>query len=159
MTKKSKAEYETERELIFSRWRRLCMGRRTLGNLVKFHTQHKYQILAHSPKIYRDLGRLVARGKELPEEELFPKYRQLLTQAMDSPTSHGKHLNVLQHMAGYFRSHLSEAERQTLRGALEAYRDEKVSLSDPLNLIHWLAQRHELGYLTQQTYLSNVFSG
>ena len=151
-------ESQSERDVIFSRWRRLCRGQRTLSNLIGFHSRHKYQILAHDPEIYRDLGRLVARGKELPIDELFPQYRQLLVRAMDSPITPGKHFNVLQHMAGYFKRHLAEDEKTSLHDVLEAYRNEEVSLSEPLLLIRWLAERYDLSYLVRQTYLSNTFS-
>ena len=33
----------------------------TPGGLVRFHTAHKLTLMAHSPKHYQELGRLVAQ--------------------------------------------------------------------------------------------------
>ena len=57
-------------ESIFAlmRWRELLRGRKNLGALVHFHTEHKLLILSHSEKHYRALGKLVADGKKTPFE-------------------------------------------------------------------------------------------
>jgi hypothetical protein len=59
-----------ERVFARRRLRDLFAGRWTLGQLVTFHTAHKLQLLAHAPKDYAELGRLVAEGKRLPRGEL-----------------------------------------------------------------------------------------
>ena len=46
-----------------------------LGALVAFHTAHKMSLLAHSTTRYNELGRLVARGRDLPKRELRARLR------------------------------------------------------------------------------------
>ena len=59
---------ETFVEQIFTlrRWRDTLSGRKSMGKLVDFHTRHKLTILSHSETHYREMGRLVATGKQLP---------------------------------------------------------------------------------------------
>ena len=41
------------------------------GDLVEFHSKHKLLILAHSTKHYQEMGRLVARVKQMPLQKRF----------------------------------------------------------------------------------------
>ena len=63
-----------ERIFVLQRWRELLAAKPNLGDLVAFHTRHKLLILADSPIHYRELGRLVARAKEIPVQELYEHY-------------------------------------------------------------------------------------
>ena len=56
-----------ERVFAYHRLRRFFSGRWTVGGLVAFHTAHKLQLMAHAPKSYGALGRLVARGQGASE--------------------------------------------------------------------------------------------
>jgi len=77
-------------------------GRWTVGDLVRFHAQEKLLLLAHQPEAYRELGRLVAAAKRGPREELARGYCELYMKALARPATRGRHVSVLQHMAGYF---------------------------------------------------------
>ena len=47
------------------RWRDNVARKRSMGNLVDFHTRNKLLILSHSQKHYRLMGKLVADGKKM----------------------------------------------------------------------------------------------
>ncbi len=51
-----------------ARLRDLFSGRWNPGALVRFHTAHKLILMAHSPKAYQQLGRLVAERATLPRK-------------------------------------------------------------------------------------------
>ncbi len=53
-----------ERIFAYYRWTELLKSDPTPGGLVRFHTAHKLTLMAHSPKHYTELGRLVATGGE-----------------------------------------------------------------------------------------------
>src|SRR5512136_2533214 len=67
-----------ERIFDLARWRELLAGNADRGNLVEFHSKHKLLILAHSPRHYKDMGRLVARVKQMPLQKIFKEYQELL---------------------------------------------------------------------------------
>ena len=63
-----------ERVFAYRRLRSLFAGRWTIGDLARFHTAHKLQLLSHSPKAYATLGRLVARAKGMPRDRVRAHY-------------------------------------------------------------------------------------
>lgn len=137
----------------FKRWRDLLAGGRTLGRLVEFHSRHKLLLLAHSTELYRQMGKLVADGKALPAAELFERYQALLMQGMRLLPTVKKHLNVLQHLLGYFKRDLSADEKQELLELFEQYRRGDVPLIVPVTMINHLVRKYRQPYLAEQFYL------
>ena len=48
------------RVFVYHRWQRLVREGVTANKLIEFHSDHKFLILSHHQKAYRELGRLVA---------------------------------------------------------------------------------------------------
>ncbi|UCG38152.1 MAG: DUF523 and DUF1722 domain-containing protein [bacterium] len=142
-------------EAIFAygRWRDLIGGKRTVGSLVSFHTTHKLLLLSHSRKHYTEMGRLVARGKEFPAEELYSKYEALFLEAMRMRATRKKNTDVLMHAMGYFKKVLSADEKQELLEVIGYYRRESVPLVVPLTLIKHYVRKYRQPYLSEQVYL------
>ena len=99
-----------------------------------FHTAEKLLLLAHDPDGYRQLGRIVAKAKETPRDELAARYGEIFMRAMAKPATLGKQANVLQHMAGYFKDSLPDDEKAELHDAIRDYRQRLVPLVVPLTL-------------------------
>ena len=59
-----------ERVFAYYRWTEMLHKEPTPGGLVKFHTAHKLTLVAHSPKHYTEMGRLVADAGKRDGEEL-----------------------------------------------------------------------------------------
>jgi len=142
-----------ERVFAYRRLRSLFSGRWKLGALVEFHSAHKLQIMAHSPKTYSDLGRLVATAKRQPRSEVRERYENLFMNAMAVIATRRRHANVLQHVAGYFKKQLDAPSRQELVSLIEDYRGGLVPLIVPITLVRHYVRRFAVGYLQGQTYL------
>ncbi len=138
----------------FKRWRELPAKRRTRGTLVDFHTRHKLLLLAHSPELYREMGKLVAAAKESPVGRLFERYQRLLMKAMRLRTTANKNINVLQHLLGYFKNNLSADEKQEVAEIIDYYRKGFVPLIVPITLINHYVRKYDQPYLKQQLYLN-----
>jgi len=136
------------------RWRDNLTGRKSMGRLVDFHTRNKLLIMSHSPKNYRLMGKLVAEGKKMGLRALFDRYQQLLMESLKLKTTLKKHVNVLQHLMGYFKKQLSPDERQELLEVFDHYRGELVPLIVPITLINHYVRKYDQPYLKQQTYLN-----
>ena len=143
-----------ERIFTLKRWRELMGNKRSRGKLVTFHTQHKLLILSHSPKHAGAMGKLVAKAKQLPQDELYSVYQDLLMQALKLKTTIKKNINVLQHMMGYFKKQLSGDEKQELLGTIDLYREGYVPLIVPITLIKHYVRKYDQPYLKQQVYLN-----
>ena len=143
-------------ENIFSlqRWRTLLGQNKSLGGLVEFHTKNKLLILSHNQDIYREMGRLVAQGKNYDLNELFDRYEELLLKALKLKTTLNKNINVLHHMLGYFKKNLSGDEKQELLSVIDQYRSGYVPLIVPITLIKHYVMKYDQPWLKTQTYLN-----
>jgi uncharacterized protein YbgA (DUF1722 family)/uncharacterized protein YbbK (DUF523 family) len=142
-----------ERVFAYRRLVTAFAGRWTTGDLVRFHTAEKLLLLAHEPKAYQALGKLVAEAKRLPRREVEQAYGEAYMRALRAPATKGKHANVLEHMAGYFKDRLGPAEKAELRETIAEYRRGLVPLVVPLTLLRHHVRLHGAPYLEGQVYL------
>jgi uncharacterized protein YbgA (DUF1722 family)/uncharacterized protein YbbK (DUF523 family) len=138
--------YRRLRTLFASRWKR--------GDLISFHTAHKFLLMAHAPKAYEELGRLVGCAKKLPRAELRDQYESAFMRALTEAATTRRHANVLHHVVGYFREKLDAESRRELLGLIEDYRHGLVPLIVPITLIRHYVRRFEISYLRGQIYLA-----
>ena len=143
-----------ERIFTMMRWRELLRKKRSMGNLVDFHTCNKLLILSHSPKHHRMMGKLVADGKGMPIKNLYREYERLLMAALKLKTTAKKNTNVLQHMMGYFKKQLSSDEKQEILEILQRYREGYVPLIVPVTLMNHYIRKYKQPYLSAQSYLN-----
>jgi uncharacterized protein YbgA (DUF1722 family)/uncharacterized protein YbbK (DUF523 family) len=143
-----------ERIFALKRWRIVAGQRKSRGAVVAFHTEHKLQIMSHSLKHYRDMGRLVARVKDVPLDSLYDKYESLYMQALSLMATVKKNVNVLQHMAGYFKKQLSKDEKQELQEVIEQYHRNFTPLIVPITLFNHYVRKYDQEYLKKQSYLN-----
>jgi uncharacterized protein YbgA (DUF1722 family)/uncharacterized protein YbbK (DUF523 family) len=142
-----------ERVFAYRRLRSLFAQGWKTGELIAFHTAHKLQIMAHSPKYYTEIGRLVAAAKSTARRELRAGYENSFMQALAILATPRRHANVLQHIAGYFKKQLDADSRQELAALIEEYRDGLVPLIVPITLVRHHVTRLRLDYLAGQVYL------
>lgn len=64
-----------ERVFAYRRLRNFFKGRWTIGKLAEFHEAEKPVLLAHDPKAYAELGRLVTRAESLARDALGLRYQ------------------------------------------------------------------------------------
>lgn len=143
-----------ERVFACKRWKDFIAGRPRLGALVDFHTRHKLLLMAHEPRIYREMGKLVARGASLPLGELLDAYAAMFTAGLSHIATVRKHTDVLMHIMGYFKKELSHPEKEELLDAIGQYRRETAPLVVPLTLLRHYIMKYDQSYLKNQAYLN-----
>ena len=143
-------------ESIFTlkRWREVSKEKMSRGNLVAFQTEHKLLMLAHSPKHQNRMGKLVAEAKTIQPRELYDRYENLLLEALKLKTTPKKHINVLQHIMGYFKEQLSQDEKQEMLQVIENYRKGYLPLIVPVTLLNHYVRKYKEPYLGRQVYLN-----
>ncbi len=147
---------ETFIERIFGYYRwRVLLGAPSRGALVAFHAAHKFLLLAHDPRAYAALGRLVGDRKGIRSATLARRYGERLMAALAVPATVAKHGNVLQHLAGMCRDRLSAAERRQLTTTIDRYRRGRAPLRDPMQLLREHAERHGIADVRGQVYLAS----
>ncbi len=142
-------------ERVFA-YRRLrdMMQAGTRSRLVAFHTAHKYLLLSHSPRHYREMGRLMAGARRHPPRRLEEIYAGLFMEAVRVPATVKRHFNVMQHLFVFLKEHLSSREKAELQGILDEYRKGWAPLVVPLTLLSHHVRKHEIDSVRDQIYLN-----
>ena len=141
------------RVFVYGRWQRLLAAGLTRQGLIDFHARHKYLLMATHSQQQKALGRLLSDlGRHAPED-IAPRYFSQLMAALSRRATRGTHSNVLQHLSGYLRPHLGNAERGELQHLIEQYRSGIVPLVVPLTLLRHHFKRHPHAYVANQDYL------
>ena len=142
-------------ERVFAYWRLrgLFSGTWDHGRLIRFHTAHKLILMAHSPEAYQQLGRLVAGSRAVSPQALEREYTDGFMAALSTIATARRHVNVLQHMMGYFKDRLDRTSKAELLAAIEDYRMLLVPLIVPLTLLRHYVRIYDASYLAGQFYL------
>ena len=143
-----------ERVFAFEAICQLWKPRWKVGDLVDFHTRHKFTLLSHSEREFRELGRLVSSARTVPRQELRARYESGFMSAMKKIATTKKNTNVLQHMLGFFKSGLDDTSRQEILTHIEDYRLGLVPLVVPLTLLRHYVRILDVKYLLDQVYLN-----
>ena len=143
-----------ERIFAFRRWKDFLLGKGDMGELVEFHTAHKLQLMAHSPKIYREMGKLVAEGKSMGHTQLLDRYQVLFMGALALHATSKKNTDVLSHVMGYFKQELSREEKAELLEIISQYHDGLIPLVVPITLLRHYVNKYDQQYLKKQFYLN-----
>jgi len=143
-----------ERVFCYRRYQDLLNSRATRQAVVQFHTIHKYLLLAHSDRHYQQLGRLVGQAERYRPKELALKYGELFMKALAVKATVRKHVNVLQHMVGFFKTRLTAQEKVEVLGVIDDYHRGFTPLIVPLTLIKHYVQIFDVAYIRDQVYLN-----
>jgi uncharacterized protein YbgA (DUF1722 family) len=143
-----------ERIFALKRWREMLSAKNLKKSLIDFHTKHKLLILAHSTKHYQMMGKLVAAQKNFSAKDIQKQYQDLLLEALKIKATPAKHVNVLQHMMGYFKDQLSADEKKELLDLIHAFRNGYLPLIVPVTMISHYVRKYDEPYLQEQVYLN-----
>ena len=143
-----------ERVFCYRRYQDLLQNGVTRQAVVRFHTIHKYLLLAHSAQHYQTLGRLVGQAEHHRPKELVLKYGELFMKALAVKATVRKHVNVLQHILGYFKTQLGPSQKTELLGVISDYHHGLTPLIVPLTLIKHYVHLFDVGYIRDQVYLN-----
>ena len=143
-----------ERVFCYRRWQDLVQSGVTRQALVQFHTIHKYLLLAHHPQQCEVLGRLIGQAHQYRPKELAHRYGELFMKTLAVKATVRKHVNVLQHILGYFKERLGVHEKAELLGVIGDYHCGLTPLIVPLTLIKHYVQIFDVSYIRDQVYLN-----
>jgi len=143
-----------ERVFVYSRWKEFIEKGGLIRDLLAFHTEHKLLILSHSPKHFSALGQLIAKSKQYKPEDLKVEYISLLMEGLRLIATVKKNTNVLQHIIGYFKNHLSFDDKKELLEVIENYHKGYLPLIVPVVLVRHYVWKFDEPYLKRQYYLN-----
>ncbi|MGB1464743.1 MAG: YbgA family protein [Alcanivorax nanhaiticus] len=143
-----------ERVFLYDDWCQMLASGLTPQRLIDFHSRHKFQLLAHCQRTYRQLGPLLSNLKARPLDAIADDYIHAVMAAMKKRVSRGAHVNTLQHLAGFLREGLSQEDRSLINEQIDAYLREDVPLVVPMTLLRGALRKVDQPYVQAQRYLS-----
>ena len=126
----------------------------SIGKLVDFHTHYKFMLQSKDETLYRELGHIVANHEKKEFAEILEEYELLFKTAIAKKSSIGKTRNVLEHMAGFLKTHLSSEEKVLLHEQIDDCAAKIVPMIVPLSTLKMFATEYKVEYLLGQTFLN-----
>jgi uncharacterized protein YbgA (DUF1722 family) len=126
----------------------------SFGGLVEFHTAYKFMLQSKDENLYRELGNLVGNHDKKEFSTLLAEYELLFKSAIAKKSSIGKTRNVLEHMAGFLKTHLSKEEKVVLHEQIDDCAAKIIPLIVPLSTLKIYATKYKIEYLLEQTFLN-----
>jgi uncharacterized protein YbgA (DUF1722 family) len=90
----------------------------------------------------------------MPLRALLPLYESELFGALKVKATRRSHANVLYHLMGFLKKHLSVDNKQELIDCTESYRQGLVPLIVPITLMKHHFRDHPATWVASQTYLN-----
>jgi uncharacterized protein YbgA (DUF1722 family) len=143
-----------ERVFVFHRWQVMMRKDFSFKDLEIFHRDHKLLMMSHSPKHLTELGRITANHGKMPISQAASEYHRLLMEGLKLIATPKKQTNVLMHMLGYFKKHLTKDEKQELLDIIERYYQGALPLVVPVTMLSHYVRKFAEPYLEGQIYLN-----
>ena len=139
-----------ERVFVYFRWQEMLGLGNSKNRLSEFQRRHKLIIMAHCPSKTSVLGKMAAESDSALVQE---EYIKILMMELKKQATVKKHVNVLEHILGYFKKDLSAWEKEEILNIIEHYHKQLVPLIVPLTLLKHFIAKYNKEYLKDQHYI------
>ncbi len=142
-----------QRVFVLHRWQALEAAGLSKAALIDFHAAHKLVLMAHHQAEAKMLGQRIAKldGRRLRSQA--DAYIAGVMAILAQRATRARHVNVLQHLAGYLKREIDADDKAELVEVIAAYRRGEVPLVVPLTLFKHHFRRHPDPYVARQHYL------
>ena len=148
-----------QRVEVYHRWNQLVKSGLSKGKIIDFHSRHKFMLLAHCEKTYRETGRMISKIGDHDLYVLSDTYIALLMSGLEKPETCDKHINVLQHIAGFFKGSLDKEDKHEFGQLIDSYRNGVMPREALIAMLKHYLRKFPNHYLHEQYYLSRSYSG
>lgn len=142
------------RVYAYNRWQQEVKNQPSYKSIGLFHAAYKYVLMAHNPQNYAELGRLVAKGRDITIDELASRYINTFMKTLTQQATRKSHTNVMLHLLGYIKHTAHKQDRQKTLEMIEKYRQGIIPLIVPLSLLRHLLETKGSDYVKTQAYLN-----
>jgi uncharacterized protein YbgA (DUF1722 family)/uncharacterized protein YbbK (DUF523 family) len=122
----------------------------SMKELVKFHSDHKYLLLAYNQSQSRILGKIVANHEKKPFKEITDEYELHLGLAFAKLPNKNNYINTFMHIFGYFSDELTSREKTFILDRFQKYKEDKLHISVVLNMLRSYVIKYNREYLLDQ---------
>lgn len=124
------------------------LGKENIKSLEDEWSKFKYNILEHSPNIYKEIRELLKDKGSYPVLEFY----DLIDRALAEEIKIGNGVNAAQHVWGYFKDQAEEKEKRKFLSYLESYKKGSYSIRAIKSMLEKLAIKYRSEYLLVSYY-------
>ena len=143
-----------QRVYIYNRWLYLHEKGCNLRALQDFHARHKYIFMSHNQQRARDLGALMANHDCLGLDTLAQRYLASMMSLLKNIATRKNHVNTLQHIQGYLKTHLDNDDKDELSEMIADYRQGLLPLIVPITLLRHHFRKFPNEYVDHSFYMA-----
>ncbi|MCY4043931.1 MAG: DUF523 and DUF1722 domain-containing protein [Cellvibrionales bacterium] len=143
-----------ERVYMHFRWQTMINEGITAHKLLDFHSRHKFNLLSHNQRVYRQLGRFISGVTNATVDTIAHEYIHTFMAAMKKNASRGSHVNVMQHLAGFLKNDLEAIEKDELNRLFSAYLKGDIPRIAPITLLNHFFIKYPNDYVSHSYYLT-----
>jgi uncharacterized protein YbgA (DUF1722 family) len=125
-----------------------------IKDLIDYHSRNKLMFKAYNEKELRIMRNIVANHDNKPYNDLKNDYKKRLLRTMVRAPQCGNYVNVLQNTLGYFSDKLTKAEKDFFLEKLHQYKERKIPLLAPIDIMNSWIVRFDEKYLKQQSFFN-----
>lgn len=132
----------------------LLKKEKKISTLVEFHTSYKYLIFSKSQNSYKALGKIVANSEKKDIEEIYKEYEEEFLKAIATKSTLNKTYNILLHIFGYFKKHITKEEKADILESLYDFKSRVIPLISVIKIFNLYINRFNIAYLRTQKFLN-----
>lgn len=121
------------------------------ARLVRYHAESKLLFLAYHQETMREMGRIAANHEKRKLLEVASAYESALFRLLARTPSRASYVNALAHALGHLSEKISASDKARFLATLEEYREGKIPLDAPLDMLREWTARLGSEYLEKQT--------
>ena len=130
---------------------REARGSGRIDSLTRYHAENKLLFLAFDQETMREMGRIAANHEKHELIELASAYEDALSRLLARTPSRASYVNALTHALGHLSEKITKSDKSRFLDILEEYREGKIPLCEPLDMLRDWTGRLGSEYLEKQT--------
>ncbi len=119
--------------------------------LTRYHAENKLLFMAYHQETMREMGRIAANLDKREFSEVASLYKSALLRLLTRSPTRATWVNALAHALGHLSNNISGEEKKRFLDAMEEYREGKIPLDGPLEILREWSKRFGSKYLAAQT--------
>ena len=121
------------------------------ARLVCYQAENKLLFLTYHQETMREMGRIAANHENHAFGEVVSAYESALLRLLAHPPARASYVNALTHAMGHFSEKNSREEKSRFLDMVTRYREGRIPLSEPLEMLREWTARLGSEYLETQT--------
>ncbi|MDE0332470.1 MAG: YbgA family protein, partial [Nitrospinae bacterium] len=119
--------------------------------LTHYHAENKLLFLAYDQETMREMGRVAANHEKYSFGEVASSYESALLRLLARTPGQASWVNALTHAVGHLSEKITKSDKARFLATLEEYREGRIPLDEPLDMLRDWTARFGSEYLEKQT--------